>query len=89
MWTSGYRVKLTTRKRPACRGDYGLTDWVRAVADRLAGEGFIAIAPDLLSGKGPGGGGTERFASRDDVVKAVRGVSAPEVVTMLVSYFIF
>jgi len=62
---------------------YGLTDWVRAVADRLAGEGFIAIAPDMLSGKGPGGGGTDRFASRDDVVKAVRGVPAPEVVAML------
>jgi carboxymethylenebutenolidase len=62
---------------------YGLTDWVRAVADRLAGEGFIAIAPDMLSGKGPGGGGSDRFASRDDVVKAVRGVAAPEVVTML------
>ena len=62
---------------------FGLTDWVRAVADRLAGEGFIAIAPDMLSGKGPGGGGTDRFASRDDVVKAVRGVSEPEVVTML------
>lgn len=62
---------------------YGLTDWVRAVADRLAGDGFIAIAPDLLSGRGPGGGGTERFASRDDVVKAVRDVPAPEVVTLL------
>jgi carboxymethylenebutenolidase len=62
---------------------YGLTDWIRSVADRLAGDGFIAIAPDLLSGKGPGGGGTDRFASRDDVVKAVRGVPAPEVVTML------
>lgn len=62
---------------------YGLTDWVRAVADRLAGDGFIAIAPDMLSGKGPGGGGTDRFAGRDDVVKAVRGVPATEVVTML------
>jgi carboxymethylenebutenolidase len=62
---------------------YGLTDWVRAVADRLAGDGFIVIAPDMLSGKGPGGGGTDRFAGRDDVVKAVRGVSEPEVVTML------
>ncbi len=62
---------------------YGLTDWIRAVADRLAGDGFIAIAPDLLSGRGPGGGGTEAFASRDDVVKAVRDLSAPDVVTML------
>jgi carboxymethylenebutenolidase len=62
---------------------YGLSDWVRAVADQLAGDGFIAIAPDMLSGKGPGGGGTGSFAGRDDVVKGVRGVSEPEVVTML------
>lgn len=30
---------------------FGLTTWVRAVADQLAAEGFIAIAPDFLSGK--------------------------------------
>jgi hypothetical protein len=58
-------------------------DWIRAVADRLAADGFIAIAPDFLSGKGPGGGGTDKFASRDDVVKAVRGLAAPDVVAML------
>ena len=62
---------------------YGLTDWIRAVADRLAGEGFIAVAPDLLSGKGPGGGGTDRFASRDDVVKAVRDLTPSEVAAAL------
>jgi carboxymethylenebutenolidase len=62
---------------------YGLTDWIRAVSDRLAGEGFLAIAPDLLSGRGPGGGGTEAFASRDDVVKAVRELEPTKVVNML------
>jgi carboxymethylenebutenolidase len=62
---------------------YGLTDWIRAVADRLAADGFIAIAPDLLSGRGPGGGGTEKFASRDDVVKAVRDLSSAEVAAAL------
>jgi carboxymethylenebutenolidase len=62
---------------------YGLTDWIRAVADQLAGDGFLAIAPDLLSGRGPGGGGTDAFASRDDVVKALRDLSPPQVVTML------
>jgi carboxymethylenebutenolidase len=30
---------------------YGLTIWVRAVADQFAAEGFIAIAPDLLTSK--------------------------------------
>lgn len=62
---------------------YGLTDWIRAVADQLAADGFIAVAPDFLSGKGPGGGGTEKFASRDDVVKAVRSLEATEVTAML------
>lgn len=30
---------------------FGLTDWETTVADRLASEGFVAIAPDLLSSK--------------------------------------
>jgi carboxymethylenebutenolidase len=58
---------------------YGLTDWIRAVADQLAADGFIAVAPDLISGKGPGGGGTASFQSRDDVVKLIRGLAAAEV----------
>src|ERR1041385_5495764 len=32
----------------------GLTDWVRGVCDQLAEAGYIAIAPDCLSGAGPG-----------------------------------
>ena len=43
----------------------GLTDWVRTVADRLAEEGYLAIAPDLLSGQGPNGGGTADFETSD------------------------
>src|SRR4051812_27222316 len=31
----------------------GLNDWARAVADRLAENGYIAIAPDLLTGAAP------------------------------------
>src|SRR4051794_31086779 len=38
---------------------FGETDWVRGVADQLAADGFIAIAPDMLSGYGPNGGGTD------------------------------
>jgi len=57
---------------------YGLTDWIRDVADRLAADGFIAVAPDLLSGLGPGGGGTDSLPSRDDVVKAVRALTPEE-----------
>jgi carboxymethylenebutenolidase len=62
---------------------FGLTDWIRAVADQLAADGFIAIAPDLLSGKGLNGGGTESFTSRDDVTKAVSGLDRQEVVRRL------
>ncbi len=62
---------------------YGLSDWVRAVADQLAAEGFIALAPDLLSGKGPNGGGTDAFPSRDAVTKAVSGLTRTEVMRRL------
>lgn len=61
---------------------FGLTDWVRAVADQLAADGFIAIAPDLLSGKGPAGGGTESFEG-DKVREAIRALSADEVTARL------
>jgi carboxymethylenebutenolidase len=57
---------------------FGLSDWIRGVADALAAEGFIAIAPDLLSGMGPNGGGTESFPSRDAVVQKVRELSREE-----------
>src|SRR6516164_4775559 len=62
---------------------FGLTDWIRAVADQLAADGFIAIAPDLLSGKGAGGSGTDGFPSRDDVTKAVSGLDRGEVIRRL------
>jgi carboxymethylenebutenolidase len=58
---------------------FGLTDWIRGVADQLAEDGFIAVAPDMLSGRGPNGGGTESVASRDDVVALVRGLKPDEV----------
>lgn len=58
---------------------FGLTDWVKSVGDQLAADGFIAIAPDLLSGKGPNGGNTDAFPDRGAVTAAVRGLPNDEV----------
>jgi carboxymethylenebutenolidase len=38
---------------------FGLSDWAQLVTDEFAAAGYIAIVPDLLSGKGPNGGGTK------------------------------
>lgn len=57
---------------------FGLTDWIRNVADRLAAEGFIAIAPDLLSGKGPNGGGSESV-DRQGATTLIRTLQQEEV----------
>ncbi len=40
---------------------FGMTDWVEDVTDQFAAAGYIAIAPDLLSGMAPGGGRTKDF----------------------------
>src|SRR6202453_3317304 len=58
---------------------FGLSDWAKEMADELAAQGFIVVAPDLLSGFGPNGGGSSEFASQDAAVKAVSGLD-PEVV---------
>ncbi len=59
---------------------FGLSDWAKEMADELAGQGFIVIAPDLLSGFGPNGGGSSEFPSQDATVKAVSALD-PDVVT--------
>jgi carboxymethylenebutenolidase len=50
---------------------FGMTDWVRSVADQLAEAGYIAIAPDLLSGMAPNGGGSSEFTDRSAVGQAI------------------
>ena len=50
---------------------FGLSDWARSVTDELAEAGYIAIAPDLLSGTAPGGGGTAELGGQDAVTKMI------------------
>ncbi len=57
----------------------GLTDWVRSLTDQLAEAGYIAIAPDLLSGAGPSGGGTSEFADRGSVGQAIQKLPPDQV----------
>ena len=57
----------------------GLTAWVRSAADRLAEEGYIAIAPDLLSGAAPGGGMTSDFPDTDAAKKAIYALPPDQV----------
>jgi len=42
---------------------FGLSDWAQELADEAAAAGYIAVAPDLLSGMGPNGGRTKDFPS--------------------------
>lgn len=58
----------------------GMTDWVRSLTDQLAEAGYIAIAPDLLSGIRANGGGTSDYADRSAVGQAI-GKLPPDQVT--------
>ncbi|MGB7729765.1 MAG: dienelactone hydrolase family protein [Candidatus Acidiferrum sp.] len=42
---------------------FGLSDWAQELADEVAAAGYIAVAPDLLSGMAPNGGRTKDFAA--------------------------
>lgn len=57
----------------------GLTDWVRNVADQLAEAGYIAIAPDLLSGAAPNGGRTSDFPNADAAREAISKLQPDQV----------
>lgn len=60
---------------------FGLTDWIRSVADQLAAAGFIAVAPDLLSGQGPEGSGTP--ADSQKAIEMVRALQPADVMRRL------
>ncbi len=53
---------------------FGLSDWAKSMADELSASGYVVIAPDVLTGMGPNGGGTDSYTSRDAVTQAVSGL---------------
>src|SRR5450755_226112 len=57
---------------------FGLSDWAQELADEVAAAGYIAVAPDLLSGMAPNGGRTKDFPA--GVTEAVSKLN-PEQVT--------
>jgi carboxymethylenebutenolidase len=59
----------------------GLSDMARALGDQLAQDGFIAIVPDFLSGKGPNGGGTESLGQ--EVGRTIQSLTPADVVARL------
>ncbi len=57
---------------------FGLTDWAAEMADELAAAGYIAVAPDLLSGAGPNGGRTTSF-DQNGAIEAVSKLNPDQV----------
>jgi carboxymethylenebutenolidase len=49
---------------------FGLSDWAQELADEVAEAGYVAVAPDLLSGMAPNGGRTSDFPG-DKVTEAI------------------
>src|SRR5213075_2432689 len=60
---------------------FGMSDWVQQMTDELAEAGYIAIAPDLLSGMGPKGGGTDEIAATGNnaVGQAIRDLPPDQI----------
>jgi len=57
----------------------GLNDWARSMADQIAEAGYLAIAPDLLSGSGPDNGGTDSFSNSDEARTAIYALTPEQV----------
>lgn len=59
---------------------FGLTDWAKSLADELAAAGYIAIAPDLLSGPGKD---TGSYPEQGAAIKAVSALPDDQVLADL------
>src|SRR6201987_4140700 len=57
---------------------FGLSDWAQELADEVAAAGYIAVAPDLLTGMASNGGRTKDF-SVDAAMEAVSKLNPSQV----------
>ena len=57
---------------------FGMSDWVQSLTDQLAEAGYVAIAPDLLSGMGPNGGGTSSLTG-NAIGQAIRDLPPDQI----------
>ena len=57
----------------------GMTDWVRSFCDQLAEAGYIAVAPDLLSGFSSEYKKTSDFPNSDDARNAIYELNPDQV----------
>lgn len=57
---------------------FGLTDWAEELSDEVAAAGYIAVAPDLLSGMAPNGGRTSDF-TQDKAIEAVSHLDSDQI----------
>jgi carboxymethylenebutenolidase len=65
---------------------FGLSSWIRGVADQLAADGFIAIAPDLLTGKLPGPPDTTNADSARAVIRTLNPAVVQEQLDAVAQY---
>lgn len=71
----------TKEKRPVVlviHEIFGLSDWAQELADEVAAAGYIAVAPDLLSGMASNGGRTKDF-NVDSAIEAVSKLNPDQV----------
>lgn len=65
---------------------FGLSGWIKGVADQLAADGFIAIAPDLLTGKAPLDGDSLPTATARQLISTLKADDVQRQIALVGKY---